>query len=54
MKIGYLGPIGSYSYEAVQKYKLEDDEIVEYPTITKVIDALENDERRYRKRSGTL
>lgn len=42
MKIGYLGPVGSYSYEAASKYKREDDEIIEYLTITQTIEALEN------------
>ncbi len=44
MKIGYLGPLGSYSYEATNKYMKDNDEIVEYETISKVINALENDE----------
>lgn len=43
MKIGYLGPIGSYSYEAAQKYKKEEDELKESKTIEKVISSLEND-----------
>lgn len=41
MKIGYLGPIGSYSYEASQKYMQKEDELVEYSKITSVIEALE-------------
>ena len=41
MKIGFLGPQGSYSFDATQKYKKIDDELVEYSTIFKVIDALE-------------
>lgn len=44
MKIGYLGPIGSYSYEATQKYKKDEDKVVEYKTIVRVINALENNE----------
>lgn len=44
MKIGYLGPKGSYSYEATQKYMSEEDNIVEYSEIFKVIEALEKDE----------
>ena len=39
MKIGFLGPQGSYSFDAAQKYKKIDDELVEYSTIFKVIDA---------------
>ena len=42
MKIGYLGPIGSYSYEAAQKYKKDTDELKESKTIEKVISSLEN------------
>lgn len=41
MKIGFLGPQGSYSFDAAKKYKKIDDELVEYSTIFKVIDALE-------------
>lgn len=44
MNIGYLGPKGSYSYEASKKYMKKDDTIVEYPEIKKVIKALENNE----------
>ena len=43
MKIGYLGPAGSYSYEAALKYKKEEDELKESKTIEKVISSLEND-----------
>lgn len=43
MKIGYLGPVGSYSYEAAQKYKKDEDELKESKTIEKVISSLEND-----------
>ena len=43
MKVGYLGPKGSYSYEAVQKYIGAEDNVLEYDTITKVINALEED-----------
>ena len=43
MKIGYSGPAGSYSYEAAQKYKKEEDELKESKTIEKVISSLEND-----------
>lgn len=42
MKLGYLGPKGSYSYEASSKYNVSNYELVEYETITKVIEALEN------------
>ncbi len=44
MKIGYLGPKGSYSFEASQKYMNNEDNLIEYPEITKVIKALEKDE----------
>lgn len=44
MKIGYLGPKGSYSYEATLKYTNNLDTLVEYPEITKVIEAVYNDE----------
>ena len=44
MKIGYLGPIGSYSYEVALKYKQDEDEIVEYSTISKTINAIETNE----------
>lgn len=44
MKIGYLGPIGSYSYEVALKYRKNGDEIVEYPTISKTINAIETNE----------
>ncbi len=41
MKLGYLGPIGSYSYEAACKYKKEEDTINEFETISKVVEELE-------------
>ena len=41
MSIGFLGPKGSYSYEAALKYKNENEEIVEFSTISKVIENLE-------------
>lgn len=41
MKIGYLGPKGSYSYEAASKYKRENDNILEFDTISKVVNELE-------------
>ena len=44
MKIGYLGPIGSYSYEAALKYRSDNDQIIEYQTISKVVSAIEIDE----------
>ena len=43
MSIGFLGPKGSYSYEAALKYKNENEEIVEFSTISKVIENLEKD-----------
>ena len=42
MKIGYLGPVGSYSYEAANKYKKQDDILKESKNIEKVIQDLEN------------
>ena len=33
MKIGYLGPQGSYSYDAVNLYKKDGDELLEFVTI---------------------
>ena len=44
MKIGYLGPIGSYSYEAASRYKKDVDNIVEYATISNIFNALEENE----------
>ena len=41
MKIGYLGPQGSYSYDAVNLYKKDGDELLEFDTIVKVIESLE-------------
>ena len=40
MKIGYLGPIGTFSYEACKKYD-ENAELIQYRTITETIDMLE-------------
>ena len=37
MKIGYIGPIGSYSYDAANKYKSAEDELKEYKNIEEVI-----------------
>lgn len=42
MKIGYLGPKGSYSYEAASQYKNENDNIIEFDTISKVVNELED------------
>jgi len=41
MNLGYLGPKGTFSYEAALKIK-EKNELVEYHTITEIIKALEN------------
>lgn len=41
MKIGYIGPIGSYSYDAANKYKSAEDELKEYKNIEEVISELE-------------
>lgn len=43
MKIAYLGPIGSYSYEAILKYKKSDDILVECDTINEVMKLLKED-----------
>ena len=43
MKIGFLGPEGSYSFNAALKYAKNEDDLVEYSTILKVIEALEKD-----------
>lgn len=43
MKIGYLGPIGTFSFEACKLYSSE-SECIEYKTIMETIFALENDE----------
>ena len=40
MKIGYLGPKGTFSYEACKKYD-ENADLVEYKTITDTIDGIE-------------
>lgn len=44
MKVGYLGPKGTFSYEACNGYCKENQEKVEYKTITETIIALNNDE----------
>lgn len=43
MKIGYLGPKGTFSFEAVNRVSNEDDSI-EYRTINDCFIALQNDE----------
>ena len=43
MKVGYLGPKGTFSYEACKLYSKNDMEIVEYKTIPDTIIALENE-----------
>lgn len=43
MKIGFLGSEGSYSFNAALKYAKNEDDLVEYSTILKVIEALEKD-----------
>lgn len=44
MKIGYLGPKGTFSYEACSAYCKSSMELVEYKTIPDTIIALENEE----------
>lgn len=44
MKIGYLGPKGTFSYEAAEEYSKGNNIIVEYKTIPETIMALENEE----------
>ena len=41
MKVGYLGPKGTFSYEACRQYAKNGEEIVEYKTILDTILALE-------------
>lgn len=43
MKIGYLGPKGTFSFEAAKGY-LSNGELIEYRTITDVVNGLELDE----------
>lgn len=42
MKVGYLGPKGTFSYEACREYAKGEKEIIEYKTILDTILALEN------------
>lgn len=44
MKVGYLGPKGTFSYEACKQYAKNNMEILEYKTILDTILALENGE----------
>lgn len=44
MKIGYLGPRGTFSYEACKEYAKNDEEILEYKTILDTILALKKGE----------
>lgn len=44
MKVGYLGPKGTFSHEACKNYCMENQEQIEYRTITETILALENNE----------
>lgn len=44
MKVGYLGPKGTFSYEVCQKYCQNNKEMVEFKTISETIIALENNE----------
>lgn len=44
MKIGYLGPKGTFSYEACTKYCDEKYQMIEYKTISSVIEGLEKAE----------
>lgn len=44
MKIGYLGPKGTFSYEACNQYCTRNQEKIEYKTIPETIIALNNNE----------
>ncbi len=44
MKIGYLGPKGTFSYEACEDYCKNNEEKIEYRSIVQTILALQNDE----------
>lgn len=44
MKVGYLGPKGTFSYEACCEYCIENQEKIEYKTISETIIALNNNE----------
>ena len=44
MKVGYLGPKGTFSYEACSKYFSDKDEKIPYKTIKETINALLNDD----------
>jgi len=44
MKVGYLGPKGTFSYEACMEYCQKSEEKIEYKTILDTILALENSE----------
>lgn len=44
MKVGYLGPKGTFSYEACKEYCKENMQMVEYKTIPDCIIGLENEE----------
>ena len=44
MKVGYLGPKGTFSYEACSKHFSDQDEKIPYKTIKETIKALLNDD----------
>ena len=44
MKVGYLGPKGTFSYEACNEYCTENQDKIEYKTISETIIALTNNE----------
>lgn len=44
MRVAYLGPKGTFSYEACRQYVKNNEKIVEYKTILDTILALKNDE----------
>lgn len=44
MKVGYLGPKGTFSYEACKTYCNDNMEMIEYKTIPDTIIALEKRE----------
>ena len=44
MKLGFLGPKGTFSYEACYQYCKNNEEIIEYKTIADTISAIEQEE----------
>ena len=44
MKVGYLGPRGTFSHEAAVEYCINNEQMIEYRTIPETIIALEKQE----------